>query len=104
MAHTTHSSRKSSLVKIAGALGIASTLIALATFLMGLFGFYAAFMLSPLALILGTLAIILTIVGVVMKMPDGDEETQPIAALFVGMMGVVGGLIQLQLWMHWPQG
>jgi hypothetical protein len=102
MAHD--SSRKTSLVKIGGSIGIAATFIALASFVMALFGFLAAMMLSPLALVMGLVGIVVSIAGAVMHPAHGDEETQPIAALFVCLMAIVGGLIQFQIWRALPPG
>src|SRR5262245_66101951 len=94
-----HGSRRgSSLVKIGGALGIAASFIGLAAFMSALPGFYAAFMLSPLPVILGVIGLVMTVVGGVVTTHLGEEETQPIAALFVCITGLIFGMIGMHLW------
>jgi hypothetical protein len=89
--------RRTSLVQIAGSLGIASTMIAMAVFLVALFGFSAVFILAPLAVAMGALGFILSIVGGVMRPYAGTEETQPVAALFVSLMGIVFAAVEMML-------
>jgi|SRR4051794_25713643 FtsH-binding integral membrane protein len=91
----TVASRQTSLVKIGGALGVAATFIALAVFLVACFGFDAVFMLSPLALVLAAVGFVLTVIGAVMRQHLGNEEAQPIAAVFVCLIGIVAGLIEM---------
>ncbi len=91
--------RRASLVQIGGSLGIAAVCIALLVFLVALFGFYAVFMLAPLAAALGAIGLVLTIVGGVMRTHAGPEEAQPIAALFVSLMGILAGALE---WMMRP--
>jgi hypothetical protein len=88
-------SRQSSLVKIGGALGIAASFIGLAAFLVASFGFEAAFMLAPLALVLATVGFVLVIVGGVLHKHVGNDETQPVAALFVCIIGIVAGAVEM---------
>src|SRR3954471_12239273 len=86
--------RQSSLAKVGGALGIAATLIAMAVFLVACFNFDAIFMLSPLVVLLAAIGFVLSIVGGVMRPHLGNEETQPVAALFVSLIGLVAGLLE----------
>ena len=85
-------------MKIGGALGIAAVFIALAAFVVAVFGFEAALMLSPLALVLSAVGMVLSVVGGVMHKHVGDEETQPIAASFVCLAGLVAGALELMFW------
>jgi hypothetical protein len=96
MAHA--SRRGSSLVKIGGALGIAACFIGLAVFMIALFGFNAAFMLSPLPVILGVIGLVMAVIGGVVTQHLGEEETQPIAALFVCLTGIIIGMIEMHVW------
>lgn len=89
-----------SMVKVGGSLGISATCIALAVFVAGLFGLNAAFLLSPLAVGLGGIGLIVTIVGGVIGRHAGEEETQPISALFVCAVGLIGGLLELYAWLN----
>jgi hypothetical protein len=100
MTQLTPSARTRSFVRIGGSLGIAAACIALAIFLLGLFRFDAAFVLSPLPLILSAIGLILTIVGGFARPHAGDEEVQPLAALFTCAFGLIGGVIELWVWMQ----
>lgn len=97
MAHTIDG-RSLSLIKLGGALGIASALIGLAVFLTAIFRFDAVLMLSILPLGLGGVGMILIIVGTVMHVPEGADETAPIAGLFCCLFGVVFGAIGWWIW------
>jgi hypothetical protein len=92
------STRTSSLAKVGGALGIAATLQSLAIFVVALFGLNAAFMFSPIPVLFGIAGIIVTVCGGVVHTAPGHEETQPIAALFACLAGLVGGAIELMFW------
>ena len=96
------SSRKSSLVKIGGSLGIAGSFISLLLFLFALFGFNAAFMLAILPVAFGGIGMVISIVGAVMNKHEGDAETQPISALFTCATAIIVGLIEMQIWITWP--
>jgi hypothetical protein len=101
--------RKPTPVKIGGSLGIAAVCICIAVLLAGLFGFDAAAMLAPLALALAIIGIIVTIIGGVMRPYAGAEETQPLAAFFVCVIGIVASLIEIYmmlsvLYPHVPGG
>lgn len=91
-------SRRASAVKIGGAMGIAASFIGLGVFFVGLFGFNAVFMLSILPILLGGIGMVLSIVGATIHQPSGDEETQPISALFCCLAGLLFGLIELSIW------
>jgi hypothetical protein len=91
-------SRKTSLTKAGGALGIAACFIALAIFLLALLGFNAAFIFSPLPVAFALLGMVLTVCGGVVKTAPGQEETQPVAALFVCLAGLVAGAMELLFW------
>jgi fucose 4-O-acetylase-like acetyltransferase len=89
--------RRPSLVKIGGSLGMAAAFISMAVFLAGLCDFEAAFMLAPLALALAIIGFIVTIIGGVMRTYAGNEETQPLAAFFVCIIGIVASLIEIYI-------
>jgi hypothetical protein len=92
--------RRTSLVKIGGALGIAASLIAIATFTAALFRLDAILMLSFIPLIFGTLGLVISIIGGVTSTHHGEDETHPISALFVCLFGIIGGALELYAWMH----
>ena len=96
------SSSRTSLVKVGGSLGIAATLISLAILVAACFHLDAVFMFSILPLGLGVIGLVLTIVGEVTHPAHGDEDSQPIAAVFTCVAGIIGGLLFMHVWAHWP--
>lgn len=92
--------RRGSMVKVGGALGIAGSCIALAVFVAACFRLDAALMFSPLPVLFGAVGAILSIVGAVTRTHSGDEETQPIAALFACAVSLLLGLFEMHVWWH----
>jgi hypothetical protein len=93
-------SRRTSLVKIGGALGIAASFIAIGIFTAALFRLDAAFMLCFVPLAFGVIGLVLSVVGAVTSTHHGEDETHPISALFVCMTGIIGGALELYAWIH----
>ncbi|WP_428938687.1 hypothetical protein [Fontivita pretiosa] len=100
MNDTTQDRRRSSLVQVGGALGIAAVCIALAVFVVALFNFEAVFILSPLPTILAAIGLVVAIVGGVRQKHVHDQETQPLAALFVTILGLLMGIIEMAIWLR----
>jgi hypothetical protein len=90
---------KSVLVRVGGSLGIAAVFVALGTFLMACFGFDAVLMLSPIPVLLSSVGMVLSVVGGVIGRHDGEAETQPIAAMFVCLAGLIGGALEMAVWL-----
>jgi hypothetical protein len=93
-------SRRTSLVKVGGALGIAASLIAIAVFTVAMFRLEAILMLSFVPLLFGALGLVISIIGGVTSTHHGEDETHPISALFVCALGIIGGALELYVWMH----
>lgn len=87
-------------MQIGGGMGIAGGILGLLIFFAACFGFEAAFMFSPIALLLGSVGIILTIVGGVRKHP-GIEDTGILAAMMVNFVVIVGGLLLMAAWLRY---
>lgn len=90
----------SPVLQVGSAMGIASVVLGLLTFLGACFGWEAALVFSPLPTMLGGVGLILTIVGAILSRTVVD--TQVLAALFVNAFGLVGGLLEMAAWLHWP--
>jgi hypothetical protein len=89
-------------VRLGGSLGIAATSISLAIFTLGCFGFTAAFKVLPIIpMVLSVPGMVLTIIGATIKKSAGDEDTQTLAAMFVNLVGFVGALLELAIWLNW---
>src|SRR3954468_21574292 len=94
--------RRGSLVQLGGALGIGASFIGLAILLCTCAGLNAALYLSILPLILGAACLVLTVVGgVVQKDLHLVEDTHVLTGLFLGLLGVVGGLLEMAAWLKW---
>jgi len=90
----------SSLVRVSGGLGIAAVVIGLAIFLGSCAGYDGALMLSFLPLVLGLPGMILAVVGG--SFYDNPADTHVMGAFFPCMLGVIGGLVEMAAWLHWP--
>ena len=94
--------RRGSLVQLGGALGIGGAFIGLAILLCTCAGLNAALYLSILPLILGASGLVLTVVGaIVQKGHAGVEDTHVLAGVFLGLLGIVGGLMEMAAWLKW---
>ncbi|MGH7213289.1 MAG: hypothetical protein ACREIT_00700 [Tepidisphaeraceae bacterium] len=89
--------RRTPLARLGGALSIAGCLIGLAIFLGACAGYWAAMTLSILPLALGLIGFILTIVGGIFQ-KDAIEDTHVLAGIFIGLMAIIGGLVELAAW------
>src|SRR5262245_56346069 len=96
----TELSRRTSLVKMGGALGIGASFVAIAAFTVALFRLEAVLMLAFVPLLLGSAGLVLSIIGGVTSTHHGEDETHPISALFVCLFGIIGGALELYAWMH----
>ena len=93
---------QTSLVRVGGGLGIASTSICLAIFVLGCFGFSAAFVWLPLIpLLMAGTGAVFTIVGATLKKSPLDEDTQVFAAMFCSFLGLGGAFVELAIGFNW---
>lgn len=91
-----------SLVKIGGSLAIAGTIIGTFIFLLGCFGFGAAFYLSLIPTILGALGLVLTLIGGFFQDPIGVEDPGVLAALVLSLAVLCGGMLEICIWLNKP--
>jgi hypothetical protein len=89
------------LVRTGGALGIAGSLIGLAIFLTACGGFDAAFSFSPIPLAMGALGLLLLFLGAIRRGVT-IEDSHVLASLFINIMAIVGGLLEVAVWKRWP--
>jgi hypothetical protein len=95
------SARPTQLPLIGGALGMAGTFIGLGIFVLGCFGFGAAFYLAPLPMILGVVGLVLTLSGWCCKR-IASEDSHVVAAIFVNLAVIAGALLELMIMMNKP--
>jgi hypothetical protein len=101
MNYTAGAPGRASLVQIGAGLGIASNCIGWAIFLMMCFGFGKAVYLSILPFGLACVGMVLTVVGGVYQKDPRDADTHVLASLFVNLFGLVGGIMQIAVWLNW---
>ena len=94
--------RGTSLVKVGGALAIAGTIIGTFIFVLGCFGFGAAFALSMIPTILGVIALALTLIGGIWQKPVGVVDPAVLASLLLSIAATAGGLLEVAIWLHKP--
>jgi hypothetical protein len=95
------SSGATNLPRIGGALAMAGTFIGTAIFVLGCFGFSAAFYLAPIPLGLGVLGLILSLCGLFYARVAA-EDPHVVAALLVSAAVIVGGLLELMIMLGKP--
>src|SRR5438045_9450796 len=93
--------RGTPLPRIGGVLAMAGTFIGTFSFLLGCFGFSAAFALSPLPIILGSIGLVLCLSGLFYKRIDA-EDPHVVAGLLINVAVIVGGLLELMIWLNKP--
>jgi hypothetical protein len=99
---TSAGGQKMPLAKIGGGIGIAASCIGLAIFLAACAGASAVFYLSFIPLLLGLIGLIITVAGGLLKKNHGMEDTQVLAAIFICVFGIIGGLLEVAVWQGWP--
>jgi hypothetical protein len=96
-----HSSRATALAHLGGGLGIAACYIGLLVFLAACCGFGAVFILSVLPVILGAVGLALSIAGPIVQKSVHVEDSAVFAAIFLNVLGIVGGLMLMSVWLGW---
>ena len=93
--------QRASLVQLGGGLGIAGTILGILIFFGACAGLSASLILSPLCLILGAVGFVLAIVGGLTQKDLGIPDPQVLAAIFMGVFSIVGGLLLMAAWLGW---
>ena len=88
-------------MQVGGGLAIAACVIGLLIFLAACLGFGAAFNLSLLPLAFGVIGLVLTVIGTLVQKDAKVEDTHVLAAIFVSIFGLIGGLIEVAVWYGW---
>ena len=88
------------LPRIGGALGVVGTLIGTGIFVLGCFGFGAAFYLSPLPMVLGVVGLVLTLTPWMCSHPVAGEDIHVVASLLVNIAVIVGALLEIMIMMN----
>jgi len=89
------------MVQLGGGLGVAACFIGLAIFLSACAGFNAVFILSIIPLILGSIGMLLSILGPIVQKSIHVDDSVVFAAIFTGLLGIIGSLLLMSAWLHW---
>jgi hypothetical protein len=96
------SSPSSPLVRVGGLLGIVGCLLGLIILIVGCAGYNRGLALSVGAVGLGGLGLVVALVGGLIHHRRIGQDTHILQALFACLMSVVGGLIEMAVWLKWP--
>jgi uncharacterized membrane protein len=92
----------SGLLRLGGALGIAACVVGIIILLTACAGFGKVIVLSMIPVALSLPGLVLSIVGAIVQKQAVTEDTHVLHALFANMMGLIGGLLEMAAWLHWP--
>ena len=91
----------SPLVRLGGGLGIAGTAVGLLIVLAMCAGFGRASVLSVIPVGLGAVGLVIALVGAVTQKDRISEDTHVLQALFVTAISVIGGVLEMAVWLNW---
>ena len=80
---------------------MAGTFIGFGIFILGCFGFGAAFYLSPLPMLLGVIGLVLTLAGWCSKNVAG-EDSHVVGSILVNLAVIVGALLEIMVMLNKP--
>jgi hypothetical protein len=95
------SARTPQLTRFGGGLGVAGCCVGLLIFLAACAGLGAAVRFSLIPIALGAASIILSLAGGVIEHKKLPEDTAVFGALFAGALSLIGGLVEMSVWMGW---
>ena len=92
----------SPLLRLGGSLGIAACVIGLLIFITACAGLGKVVVLSIIPVGLSLPGLVLSIVGAVTDKDVITEDTHVLQAMFANIVGLIGGLLEMAVWLHWP--
>jgi hypothetical protein len=96
------SSPSAARVRLGGALGIAGSIIGLLIFVVACAGFDGAFLFSMLPVAMGAVGLIIAFTAALQQKSLVIEDTHVTASFFVNFIAIVGGLLEMAIWLKWP--
>jgi hypothetical protein len=93
--------RRPVMTRLGGSLGFAASMVGLAIFFAACAGFDGAFKFSAIPVLLAGVGLTIAIVGGWMEWPRLSEDTSVLAAIFVCAIGLLGGLLEMAMWLNW---
>jgi hypothetical protein len=92
----------SPLVRFGGLLGILGCILGLGVLFVGCAGYNIALKASPACIALGAVGIVITLMGALFQHRRLGEDTHVLQALFACLLSVIGGVLELAMYMKWP--
>jgi hypothetical protein len=92
----------SPLLRLGGGLGIAACVVGMLVFLAACAGMNKVIVLSLIPVGLSIPGLIVSIVAAVKDKAAITEDTHVLHALFANIAGLIGGLIEMAVWLNWP--
>ena len=96
------STPSSPLVRFGGLLGIVGSLVGLIALVTACAGYGRALAVSPGSIVLGALGILIALAGAFTQRLRIGEDTHVMQAVFAGLISVIGGLLEMAVWLRWP--
>jgi hypothetical protein len=93
--------RAPQLTRLGGGLGVAGCCMGLLIFFTACSGMGAAVRLSIIPIALGAAGIVLSLAGGLTEHKRLPEDTAVLAALFAGALSLIGGFVEMSVWMGW---
>src|SRR5687767_10163576 len=92
----------SPLVRFGGLLGIVGSILGLIALLIACAGYGRALAVSPASVGLGALGVVIALLGAFTQRRRIAEDTHVMQAVFAGLISVIGGLLEMAVWLRWP--
>ena len=92
----------SPMLRLGGGLGIAACVVGLLILVAACAGMNKIVVLSLIPVGLSIPGLIVSIVGAVNDKAAIAEDTHVLQALFANGVGLIGGLLEMAAWLHWP--
>ena len=92
----------SPLVRFGGLLGIVGSILGLIALLIACAGYGRALAVSPASVGLGALGVLVALLGAFTQRRRIAEDTHVMQAVFAGLISVIGGLLEMAVWLRWP--
>lgn len=84
-----------------GVIGLAACSLGLLILLLACAGFNFVLRLSVLPLALGAVGFVLALASALVEKSRIQEDTHVLAALFSNSLGIIGGLVEMTVWLGW---
>jgi hypothetical protein len=92
----------SPLVRFGGLLGILGCAAGLVLLLVGCAGYSKGLQLSPYVTGAGGFGLLLVILGALVQRRRIGEDTHVMQGLFACLMSIIGGVLEMAMWLKWP--